>query len=453
MKKSVIFFALSLSLLAGGLTACNNSDNDNGNSNQNQNQSGVKAKSIKSELARVDSTISNDKLSAFVNNQYNLNFDLIRASSEQLHNDNAMISTFSIQMALAMTWGGADGDTASEMASALHLDADSHSALNKLDSMINLKNKLEYDNGDKENPEHKDAVEIKTSNNMYFATDTYTWSEDWLNLLATNYGAGLQEMDFASDPEAARKYINDVVSNDTHNRINNLLPEKSITLSTQSVITNAIYFKAPWKDNVSEGGSIDFHKLDGSSVSVDCLTVSENYLYMADSVSNMYQAVSVPLRDNDFNVMFILPAEGKFNEVQESLNGTVVSSIFDNFSDETKINLKFPSYSFETSLSLKAPLKSLGMVKAFDASNADFSKMTKESNDLFVDDIYHKTFIGLDKNGVEASAATAVVIARETAELNEPINLDLDRPYIFVIYESESRTPLFVGRVMDPSKK
>ena len=121
------------------------------------------------------------------------------------------------------------------------------------------------------------------------------------------------------------------------------------------------------------------------------------------------------------------------------------------------INLKFPSYSFETTLTLKKPFKALGMISAFDENGAaDFSKMTEDENDLYIGDVVHKTFIGLDDVGIEAAAATAVIM--EAAEaVGEPdprpeINLDLDRPYFFVIYESSTQTPLFVGRVMDPSK-
>ena len=456
MKKSALLLALSLSLVAGGLTACSNSDNNNDGGQHGQQGNSIQPKLVKSGLSRAESKIADAQLNDFVKGQYDLNFDLIRKSADQIANNNAMISTFSIQVALAMTWAGANADTASEMASALHFDANTHEALNKLDKLISSKNKPEYvnDMGDGM-VEKKDAVEIKTTNDLYFSTEKYSWADAWLEVLAVNYGAGLKEISFASDPEAARKYINDEISANTHDRIKNLLPENSIDVDTRAVITNAIYFKAPWRDEVSKAeGKLSFHKLSGGDVDVDYLNAASDYAYMADQ-ENLYQAVSLPLRDNDFSVMFILPGDGKFNEVQDALNGDVMRNIFANLSSDAEVRVKFPSYSFDTSLNLKAPLTAMGMVKAF-ANDADFSKMTNEPNDLYIDEIYHKTFVGLHERGVEAAAATAVMMA-DKASAMDPIELTLDRPYFFVIYESDKKsptnTPLFVGRVMDPSAK
>ena len=457
--KTALMLALSLGVAAGSLSACSDSDgngNGNGNGAQSQNvdpgKGGVKL--VKSSLSRADSNIAAADLDAFVKGQYDLNFDLIRKSADQIGDDNAMISTFSIQTALAMTWAGADGNTASEIASALNLDANAHAALNKLDALIQSKNKDAYK---KEVApgyfDEKGAVEIKTNNDLYFSVDKYTWSDAWLDVLAVNYGAGLTELSFAADPEAARKYINDIVSADTHDRIKDLLPENSITVNTMAVITNAIYFKAPWRDEVIKlDEKMSFKKLDGSSVDADRLFASDNYEYMADS-DNRFQAVSLPLRDDDFKVLFVLPADGKFNDVQNALNGDLIKVIFDNSKADldTVINLDFPSYSFKTSVQLKKPLQALGMNDAFSGA-ADFSKMTNSDNDLYIDEVYHKTFVGLDENGVEAAAATAVVMAEKAAPGQDHIDISLDHPYIFVIYESESKTPLFVGRVMDPSK-
>ena len=439
MKKSILALAASFAMISCGLTACDNNENEDNNQN-------VQIKEVKSALSRADSNISADNLKSFVKGQYDLNFDLIRASNEQISNNNAMISTFSIQMALGMTWGGADDDNAAEMKQVLHFDDNTHEALNKLDASINHKNApaVKTDDGEIE------AVEIKTSNNLYFATNLYEWSKDWLDLLATNYGAGLKEINFSADPEAARKYINDVVSDDTHNRIKDLIPENEINANTQAVITNAIYFKSPWgKSVIKSDNMMSFHKLDNSNVDVNYLFVSENLNYMADADNN-YQAVSVPLRNDAFNVMFILPAENKFEEIQNSLNGTVISDIFDKMSDNTEVSLSFPSYSFETSLDLKSPLKKLGMVKAFEGG---FQKMTApQSNSLCIGEVFHKTFIGMDEKGVEAAAATAVLMENKATPIpEEKIVLSLDRPYYFVIYESDSKSPLFVGRVMDPS--
>lgn len=343
MKKSCLMIALSLLLAASPFTACSDDDNggdnnggdNNGGDNNGGDNNGNKteiAKLIRSADQREQSKLDDDHLASFVNGQYDLNFELLRAAKKEIEGKNAMISTFSIQTALAMVWAGANGDTANEMMQTLHFDDHTHEALNKLDATIMAKNKEAFDR----DYEHKDPVEIKTSNNLYFSP-VYTWQQDWLRTLSVNYDAGIWEMDFAADPEKARKYINDVVSEDTHNRINDLLPKNSISNVTRSVITNAIYFKAPWEDNVYVSDTqLNFKKLDDSSVSVKGLRTSEHYAYMADEEAG-YQAVSLPLRDGDFNVMFVLPDEGKFDALMDDMNEQIINHIFDSYTHEASL--------------------------------------------------------------------------------------------------------------------
>ena len=145
-----------------------------------------------------------------------------------------------------------------------------------------------------------------------------------------------------------------------------------------------------------------------------------------------------------------MPDEDKFDSVMTALNGDVVKGIFDAFQGKEAQVIRFPSITFRTSLSLKDSLKAMGMSKAFDAFQADFSKMTVETNDIYISDVFHQTFIGMDDKGVEAAAATAVVMANESMP-EEEIKLNIDRPYMFVIYENDTHTPLFVGHVMDPT--
>ena len=109
-------------------------------------------------------------------------------------------------------------------------------------------------------------------------------------------------------------------------------------------------------------------------------------------------------------------------------------------------------YEFTTSLMLKSTLNQLGMSQAFtDAAN--FSKMTSDgTSGLSISDVIHKTFIGVDEKGVEAAAATTILIQASAAYETE-VELTIDRPFMFVIYEHSTHTPLFVGHVMDPSAK
>ena len=393
-----------------------------------------------SDAGHVNANISDADLATFVKGQYDLNFELFRADNT-LDGSNAMISTFSIQTALGMVWAGAAGDTKSQMASALHFDAGTHDALNKLNTDIRAKNKP----ASQTDSETVDAIEIKTSNNLYAVRSG--WKDSWLKVLDQSYDAGITELDFATDPEAARTYINQVVSKDTHGRIKNLIPAGGVSVNTKSVLTNSIYLKAPWNPALHvEAGEMQFHADANGAKTVPALTVPSYSLLSGKGADCV--AVSVPLRDDAFHVLFVMPDEGKFDDVWNALDGDKISGIFAGM-DRKDLRLTFPKIEFTTPLSLNDPLKSLGMTDAFDEAKADFSAMS--DLDLYIGLVVHKSFIAMDEKGVEAAAATAVAMD-ETASA-ETDTLDIDRPYIFVIYETESRAPLFVGRVLDPSKK
>ena len=453
MKTSHIALALLLALGAAPMIGCGDSDNDNSSQTgtnpgtdpgTNPGNPGELTRSVKSDKARAESKISDADLKDFVKGQYDLNYEIMRESGDDIVKKNAMISTYSIQTALAMVWAGADGETASEMKSVLHFNDHAHEALNKIDKTIMGLNKPALDS----EYEKADAIEVSTANDLYLSPG-HKWAAAWLDELAANYGAGVTEMNFAADPEKARQYINDAVSNVTHERIKDLIPAGAILENTQSVITNAIYFKAPWNNEVTKSEEkLNFNKADGSKVQVDMLVNAGHLEYVQ---GDNYQAVVESLRDSAFKVMFILPEEGQFDSVMASMNGEKVLGIFDALKTDKTIRLKFPVYQFTTSLSVEEPLMKLGMKLPF-GGDADFSKMTEDNNELYISKILHKSFIGVDEKGVEAAAATAVMMQEGAMPMPENIiDVTLDRAFMFIIYESETRTPLFVGHVMDPS--
>ena len=446
-RKTALF---SIALSAFLLPACGGSDS---NDNDNNGNNGVDiehtdlVKSVKSLTAsREESSASDSEIKSFVLNQYDLNFDLLRASKDQIKQNNAMISTLSLQMAFAMVWAGSQYNTSDDIEKSLNFDGNTHEVLNYLDARLTSLNKEAIHS----QYEDMDATEIKISNNLYL-TPQANWSATWLDKLAVNYGAGIEEANFAANPDGVRKYINAVVSRDTHDRIKDLLPEGSVTNNTKAVITNAIYFKAPWTEPLRKLPKTPFTKLDNSSVNANFLADSSHYPYIA---TEKYEAVSLPLRDNDFRVLFILPEASQFEAVGQSLSSSDIDHIFTDSTSTAIIDIKLPAFTFDTSLNLNAPLQSLGMVTPFSPEDADFSKMTSDKNDFFIDQVIQKTFIGLDEKGVEAAAATAITMAGNGMPVEEQhIELKLDHPFYFVIYETKTKSPLFFGRVMDPTEK
>src|SRR5690554_6720415 len=197
-------------------------------------------------------------------------FDLYHALSEQ-KSGNLFFSPHSISIALAMTYGGARGDTASEMADALKFDLDQnklHPAFNQLDLEIAKR---------KDAPVEEDGgkpFQLSVVNAIWGQTG-YSFQDSYLDLLATNYGAGMNLLDFANETEPSRKKINQWVEDSTNNRIKELLPQGVITSNTRLVLTNAIYFKAGWLNefNKSATKKAAFTRLDGTTVQADMMSM------------------------------------------------------------------------------------------------------------------------------------------------------------------------------------
>ncbi len=402
-------------------------------------------KEVRSELARETSEISRQDLDAVVIGQYDLALDVLRHGAEQIGGKNAMVSALSLQSALAMVWAGANGRTASEMASALHFGDSSHAALNKIDAVLTARN-LEPQKWEDGTLEY-DATIVRNANAVY-GSNRHTWNPAWLDILARNYGAGIRTMDFGR-PEEARLYINRQVSEVTAGRIPELIPQGAVTVSTELVLTNAIYFKAAWNDHFERFASVmPFTLGDGERKKVEYVGTQAPF---PQYKGEKFRAVSVPLRSHDFNVLFVLPDAGQFEAVESGLTGDVVFDVVTHVMPSEILDFRVPSLEFETSLVMRDMLKALGMSQAF-SSEADFSGMIVESNGLVLSEVFHKTYFGLDETGVEAAAATAAVMD-EGASPEEPVPFVLNRPFFFVVYESETLSPLFFGRVLDPTLK
>ena len=366
--------------------------------------------------------------------------DLYRAlrSSE----GNLFYSPYSISLALAMTYAGARGETEAGMARALHFTLDQaslHPAFNALD--LELASRARPSEGMGGN-----GFELSIANSLW-GQQGFDFEPPFLDTLAENYGAGLRAADFARAPEDARKAINDWVSDQTRNRIENLVPDGAITPLTRMVLANAIYFKAAWQYPFDEDATAPapFHLLDGTQASVPMMKLSETYSYAS---GEGWQAVALPYEQGQLSMVVLLPAAGGFEVFEQGLDGARLQGILDGLRGRHLI-LSVPRFRVESSFALADPLSQLGMGAAFAPDQADFSGMTG-GRDLYISDVVHKAFVSVDEAGTEAAAATAVMMAATAMESDEPLALAVDRPFLFLIVDQPTGAVLFLGRVLDP---
>jgi serpin B len=182
-------------------------------------------------------------------------------------------------------------------------------------------------------------------------------------VLSENYGAGLRLLDFERAPEEARQAINEWVSEQTEERIENLIPEGAIDPSTRLVLTNAIYFKAAWRHQLEEDQTRDgpFYPLGGGEVKVPMMGQSRRFGY---AEGDGYQAVELPYVGNGVSMVILLPRAGAFETFERSLDAERVDAIVGNL-ESRDARLTMPRFEFDSSFRLVAPLADLGMRTPF----------------------------------------------------------------------------------------
>ena len=365
-------------------------------------------------------------------------FELYQALREQ--EGNLFYSPHSISVALAMTYAGARNETAQQMADTLNFILEQerlHPAFNWLD--IELASRGEGAEG-----KDDEGFRLNIVNAIWGQKD-YGFLPTFLDILAENYGAGLRILDFMNETEKSRLAINDWVSDQTEGRIEDLIPQGAIDALTRLVLTNAIYFNAAWEYPFDEDVTADgpFYLLDDGQVIVPMMKQTEAFGY---TDGEGYQAVELQYDGNELSMVILLPEAGQFQAFEEGLQAQQVYDIIDGLQN-AQVTLTIPKFEFDSEFSLKNTLAGMGMPIAF-SSAADFSGMTG-NRELFISDVVHKAFVSVDEAGTEATAATAVIMPGSAAP-EPPVEVTIDRPFIFLIRDIETGAILFVGRVINP---
>jgi serpin B len=395
---------------------------------------------IHSEKARITSpVVSQPDTVSLVDGDNAFAFNLYKSLKGKA--GNMLFSPYSISMALAMTYAGAKGSTAQQMADTLHytLPQDRlHPAFNSLDAVLATRG---------QGARGKDGKGFRLNIvNAIWGQEGYEFLSRYLDLLAENYGAGLRLMDFISAPENCRLTINQWVSDQTEDRIKDLIPAGAIDNMTRLVLTNAIYFNAAWANPFEKTATQPdvFHLSDGSEIKVPMMHQTEHLNYLD---GDNFQAVELPYDGRELSMLVILPDAGKFSNIENALDAVQVSSIIKNLAAR-QVALSMPSFKFESEFGLNKTLSTMGMPEAFSTS-ADFAGMTGKK-DLYISDVIHKAFIATDETGTEAAAATAVIMKATAMPLAPPLEMKIDRPFIFLIRDIKTGTILFIGRVVNP---
>lgn len=361
---------------------------------------------------------------------------------------NLACSPYSVMVALAMTRAGAGGRTAAEMDAVLRVPSSGvgtlHAGLNALDQLVAATSRRPGRDG------AEPAVVLAGANSLWGQEDLH-WLPTFLDTLASFYGAGMRLVDYASDPEGARRRINAWVGDMTRERIPELLQPGVITSDTILALVNALYFKAAWQSAFDARRTRDdaFTRADGTPVTTPMMT--SGALNLGHTAQDGWQAVQLPYAGGELAMTVVLPDEGRLAEVEALLDGPRTASLLAPLPPRY-VQVTMPRWTFRQNVSLEELLARMGMPLAF-TNLAEFHAMADEEA-LRIDRVIHETFVAVDEHGTEAAAATAVVMVRSTSVMippPQPLPVVVDRPFLFVIHDLGTATPLFVGRVCDPT--
>ncbi len=347
-------------------------------------------------------------------------------------------SPYSISTALAMTYAGARGETARQMASVLHLGPardELHQALSNLMGVLNAPGK---------------PYQLSVANALW-AQIGYEFRPEYLAVTNRYYGAGLREVDYVPEDrrEETRQTINKWVEAKTNDKIKELIKRGMLTEFTRLVLTNAIYFKGTWQVQFKPSATRTAPFFVSEQEKVDVPLMHQVARFRYGEPDDELQILEMPYSGGDLSMVVLLPTPGRsLAELERRLSSAALQSWLNGLR-ERDVEVFLPRFKLEKEFVLNQALQDLGMVDAFDENAADFSGMTF-GKDLYISSVVHKAFVEVNEEGTEAAAATAVIMNGKSIALEEPPVFRADRPFVFLIRDARSGAVLFMGRLVDP---
>lgn len=353
---------------------------------------------------------------------------LFKASEES--GKNTLISPLSVLCALAMTANGAEEETLQQMEEVLGMTNED----------LNL-----YLYSYMKNLPQGDKYKLSLANSIWFTEDErFTVNQDFLQTNADYYGADIYKAPFN---EQTKKDINNWVKQNTDEMIPEILDR--VPVDAIMYLVNALAFEAEWsaiykKDQVREGV---FTKEDNTKQNVDFMYGSEG-TYLEDENAAGFMKY---YKGGKYALVAMLPDEGvSVSDYIASLTGESVNALLTN-PQHTTVYTAIPKFETEYSVEMSEILKDMGMPKAFDPNNAEFEGLgTSSAGNIFISRVLHKTFISVGEKGTKAGAATVVEMADgAAAEPQEPKEIYLNRPFVYMLIDCENNIPFFIGTMMN----
>jgi serpin B len=386
-------------------------------------------------LGTLPAAALSPELEALVDGNNRFAFDLYGELAASRPGENVFFSPFSVSTALGMTYAGARGQTAVEMADVLRfpsLDAGVHPTYGELLTDLGSPERTDY--------------ELAVANRLW-GQDGFPLKQSFLGVTRDEYGAELGTVDFIGQTETARTLINDWVADQTNDRILNLLPPGSVNTDTRLVLTNAIYFLGDWQQPFDADATYDGRFNVSPTEQIDARMMHQTGSFRHARLDDA-QVLEMPYKGDDVSMLLVLPDDpAGIVAAEEWLNPETLSETIDAL-EITRVDVKLPKFQMDMHASLSQSLQDLGMTSAFVPGGADFTGIADA--DLFISDVIHKSFLRVDEKGTEAAAATGVVIGVTSLPPPPSAFFHADHPFLLALRDNRTESLLFLGRVMRP---
>jgi serine protease inhibitor len=351
---------------------------------------------------------------------------------------NLFFSPESISTALAMAYGGARGETASEMAKTLHFTLPPeqlHSAMGALLRDLNAAHQ---------------GYQLNVANALW-AQQGYIFLDAYLQLLKTDYDAGVNQVNFKGATEEARLTINRWVEQKTQDKIKDLIQPGALRSDTRLVLTNAIYFKGDWETQFDKAQTKneDFYLSQTKTTTAPLMHREGGFSYFDGGT---FQLLEIPYKSKELSMIIFLPKERSgLSGFEQSLTASNLQQWLSHLAPVSKVIVTVPKFKSTQQFELSAALRAMGMPDAFTAG-ADFSGMTGK-RDFALSEVIHKAYVDVNEEGTEAAAATAVTMRALAmrAPTQPPLVFRADHPFLFLIRDNRSNSILFMGRMDNPA--
>jgi serpin B len=356
-------------------------------------------------------------------------FDLYYEASQK---SDFLLSPVSISSAVAMTYAGARGETKGQIKHVFHFPDDE-----KLNNgSFELSNILQQ-------PHENSTLAI--ANKLWAGKGRIALDSSFVNLNKKYYSAALQTLNFG-DPSAT-KIVNDWVAVQTKDKIKNLLDPDFISSDLILILTNAVYFKSSWQDRFDSQNTVEGKFTTEKDNKIDALFMTQRHRNYAMWQNEFVNMIELPFANNEFSLDILLPINN-MGDLEENFLVDDYEMWLTKAYKVTFTTVQIPKFRTNFKIELLDALTDMGMGKAF-AVDADFGGIGHADGPIRISKVVHETFMEVNEDGAEASAATAIGMATRSLPVDH--QFIADHPFIYILRHIKTNTILFIGKMSNPS--